>query len=132
MIYWLESVLYNPDGQIINDPLYTFALNDDSRPYAPGGGTKTSESERKYPPVEPYYEEGNQFVGAKLASGAFGDIFEAVVVCVLSWDCLSIFILGFIKNFTTIQYFNSIILVTDKLITISVSTTKLHASWERI
>lgn len=91
MIYWLESVLYNPDGQIINDPLYTFALNRESRPYAPGGETKTSQSERKYPPVEPYYEEGNQFVGAKLASGAFGSLLGICRLCPV-WDCLSVMI----------------------------------------
>ena len=83
---WIEAVLYSPEGNIINDPLYTFNFNEVGRngnnnPSAGGQGggempgnanepvdSGNDENERDYPPVEPY-ERRDQYIGVKDSEG---------------------------------------------------------------
>lgn len=98
-ITWLEAVLYSPEGNIINDPLYTFNFDDESGRES-GSGSKADndegsgemddwdhgnrgggaqqgspeyedlEPERDYPPVEPY-ESKERYIGVKATEGAW-------------------------------------------------------------
>lgn len=71
-IKWIESVLYRPDGtRDDSNPLYTFTY--DPRTGVPGSspsypGEAYDDSERSYPPVEPY-EDFNRYAGAKVSEG---------------------------------------------------------------
>ncbi len=91
-IHWLETVLYSPDGGVVNSPLYTFSYDPDNPPEElpeepeeeeVGGGpeydyrdgvidrgdmAEEEEERRRYPPVEPYAVAG--YIGVKQASGA--------------------------------------------------------------
>ena len=73
----METVLYDPEGRIVQDPLYTFTLQDRNR--NPGfeteggpeyGGFEGDQNEEEpfYPPVEPY-AESRRFIEAKLSRG---------------------------------------------------------------
>ena len=79
---WIEAVLYSPEGNIINDPLYTFNFNEVGRNPSSGGqgggempgnanepvDSGNDENERDYPPVEPY-ERRDQYIGVKDSEG---------------------------------------------------------------
>lgn len=75
-------MLYSPEGNLINDPLYTFNFNEIGRNgnsnNDPGSGGQAgqgggempdnTENERDYPPVEPY-ERRDQYIGVKDSEG---------------------------------------------------------------
>ncbi len=73
-IHWLETVLYNPDGEVDDSPLYTFKYNPENPPpplpeegYGSPGGGGGGDTRPSYPPVDPYRIQG--YIGVKQASG---------------------------------------------------------------